>query len=112
MVKPPNSSPGADWRRRAAYDYTAVLPRRGWAWEFLRRDAAYRQAWSEASAAVAIERPAPNLTVMTARTELPELADWCLFFRRCARADSDRGRCLLGFARVSARSADPRASRR
>lgn len=112
MVKPPNSRPGADWRRGTAYDYTAALPRRGWAWEFLRRDSAYWQAWSEASAAVTIERPAPNLTTITARTELPELADWCLFFRRCARADSDRGRRLLGFARVSARSADPRASRR
>jgi len=84
MVEPPNTSPGAEWRRRTAYDYTAALPRRGWAWEFLRRDSAYRRAWTDASAAVAIETPAPNLTVMTARAELREMAHWGLFFRRRA----------------------------
>lgn len=84
MVDPPNTIPDADWRRRDAYDYTAALPRRAWAWEFLRRNGAYRRAWAEASAAVAIETPAPNLTVMTAGAELREIAHWGLFFRRPA----------------------------
>lgn len=81
MVEQPNSIPVAEWRHRGAYDYTASLPRRGWAWEFLRRDGAYRRAWTEASAAVAVETPAPNLTVMTACAELREMAHWGLFFR-------------------------------
>ena len=84
MVDPPNTSSVADWRSRAAYDYAAALPRRAWAWEFLRRDSDYRRAWAEASATVAIETPAPNLTVMTAGAELRHMAHWGLFFRRRA----------------------------
>ena len=84
MVDPPNTNSVADWRRRAVYGYTAALPRRAWAWEFLRRNGTYRRAWAEASAAVAIETPAPNLTVMTAGAELREMAHWGLFFRRRA----------------------------
>lgn len=84
MVEQPNTGPVAGWRHRAAYRYTASLPRRGWAWEFLRRDGAYRRAWADASAAVAVEMRSPNLTVMTARAELREMAHWGLFFRRRA----------------------------
>ncbi|MEW5424053.1 DUF6499 domain-containing protein [Amorphus sp. 3PC139-8] len=84
MVEQPNTGQVAGWRHRAAYGYTASLPRRGWAWEFLRRDGAYRRAWADASAAVAVETRSPNLTVMTARAELREMAHWGLFFRRRA----------------------------
>lgn len=81
MVEPRETADASDWRRDATYGYTDALPRRGWAWEFLRRDQDFQQAWSETSATVAIETPAPNLTVITAGTELRDMARWGLFFR-------------------------------
>lgn len=35
----------ADWRDPRSYDYTRELTRDGWAWEFLRRNPAYRTSW-------------------------------------------------------------------
>jgi hypothetical protein len=37
--------PLADWRDPRSYDYTRELTRDGWAWEFLRRNPAYRMSW-------------------------------------------------------------------
>jgi len=70
-----------DWRCDDAYDYTDVLPRRAWAWEFLRRDPDYRQAWSDVSTTVRIETLSPNLTVIAAGAEIADMARWGLFFR-------------------------------
>lgn len=98
-----------DWRCEDAYDYTDVLPRRAWAWEFLRRDRDYQKAWSDVSTTVRIETPSPNLTVITAGAELAEMARWGLFFRRPARAGRDRGRRPLGPARLSPCPANVRA---
>ncbi|WP_353682934.1 DUF6499 domain-containing protein [Mesorhizobium sp.] len=55
-----------DWRDKNSYDYTAHLTRRGWAWEFLRRDPAFRHhlaialeraKWRESGAATSWSRP-------------------------------------------------------
>lgn len=81
MAEPGEMVGGSDWRRDATYDYTDALPRRAWAWEFLRRERDFQQAWSETSDTVAIETPAPNVTVMTAGAELRDMARWGLFFR-------------------------------
>lgn len=70
-----------DWRRSGAYDYTAALPRRAWAWEFLRRNRDYQRAWSEARAAIKVERPASHLTVVTADRDLADMARWDVLFR-------------------------------
>jgi hypothetical protein len=37
-----------DWADERAYDYTARLARREWAWEFLRRNVDFRIAWRTA----------------------------------------------------------------
>lgn len=69
------------WRQDARYRYTDTLPRRAWAWEFLRRNPDYRKTWADVSAAAKIEFPTPGLTRITASAELDELARWGIFFR-------------------------------
>jgi hypothetical protein len=39
-----------DWKEPGAYGFTAALDRRGWAWEFLRRNADYRADYTAAKA--------------------------------------------------------------
>lgn len=109
MVDPHGPDDEQDWRRDGAYDYTDVLPRRAWAWEFLRRDPDYRQVWSDVSTTVRIETPSPSLTVITAGAELAEMARWGLFFRRPARAGRGYRRRPLGSACLSPCPAGVRA---
>jgi len=70
-----------DWRHEASYAYTRALPRRGWAWEFLRRNRDFRRDWADASASVTAERDCGRLTVLTTRREFGALTSWGLFFR-------------------------------
>ncbi|MGE0333844.1 MAG: DUF6499 domain-containing protein [Gammaproteobacteria bacterium] len=109
MVDPQESGGKRDWRCEDAYAYADVLPRRAWAWEFLRRDPHFRQTWSDVSTTARIETPSPNLTMITAGAELAEMVRWGLFFRRPARAGRDRGCRPVGPARLSPRPADDRA---
>ena len=41
----PSSRP--DWRDAAKYEYTQALSSEAWAWEFLRRNPEYSDAWSK-----------------------------------------------------------------
>jgi hypothetical protein len=63
------------------YAYTAGLSRREWAWEFLRRNPAFREAMSGFSDRVRSRRVAPNITLYRLRSGAPSLADWGLAFR-------------------------------
>ena len=38
-----DAMPGSDWRAPAAYGYARSIPAAGFAWEYLRRDDAYRR---------------------------------------------------------------------
>ena len=82
MVEARNPTNRADWRRRESYRYTAALPRRGWAWEFLRRNPDYRRDAAALSTAAAMEACDDGLTVLTAGAARRALARWGLLFRR------------------------------
>lgn len=68
-----------DWRDPASYDYTQPLSREGWAWEFLRRNPAYRTAYRDATSddveGIGDDR----------RTGGAEIWGLCSFRRSCAR---------------------------
>ncbi|MGO8869642.1 MAG: transcriptional regulator domain-containing protein [Alphaproteobacteria bacterium] len=71
-----------EWQSRAAYDYTLGLPRRAWAWEFLRRDPHYRSAWFRACADAAVERISSRITVIRPTPQHRELAHWGILCQR------------------------------
>ncbi|MGT2466518.1 transcriptional regulator domain-containing protein [Mesorhizobium atlanticum] len=79
-----------DWLDDETYRNTARLTRRGWAWEFLRRNAAF-----VGDLAVAVERVthtelAPKLSILSLPRGLPGLAKWGLRFRQLRRGGSKR----------------------
>jgi len=91
-----------DWLEDETYRYTARLTRRGWAWEFLRRNAAF-----VGDLAVAVERVthrelAANLSILSLPRDLLGLAKWGLRFRQLRRGGSKR---LLVSSPVRSRSA-------
>lgn len=64
-----------------AYDYLQRLPRSGWAWEFLRRNAAYREAHLRHREGRLKRRIAPGgALVLTLERAEPEAALWGLQF--------------------------------
>jgi hypothetical protein len=71
----------ADGLDVGAYSNTAGFSRRDWAWEFLRRNPAFREAMSGFSDRVRSQRIAPNATVYRLQSGAPSLADWGLLFR-------------------------------
>lgn len=71
-----------DWLEDDNYRYTANLTRRGWAWEFLRRNAAFVGDLMVALERVSHARKAPKLSVLSLPRSLPGLAKWSLRFRQ------------------------------
>lgn len=70
-----------DWRDPANYAYTAHLTARGWAWEFLRRNPAFR-ALAQRSPKPTLERLGARLWLMSISGLAPELLDYgALAFR-------------------------------
>ncbi|EHK54580.1 transcriptional regulator domain-containing protein [Allomesorhizobium alhagi] len=72
-----------DWWDKNSYDYTAHLTRRGWAWEFLRRNPAFRH-----DLAIALERAEwlerrTSLDIIASRVTL---ARWGVLFRGLSQA--------------------------
>ena len=61
-----------DWRDADTYAYTQSLPRRAWAWEFLRRNPAYRR-----SAERALSRRPRKVAKLAAATVLLSAAPDC-----------------------------------
>ncbi|MBS0220962.1 MAG: hypothetical protein JSR91_09490 [Proteobacteria bacterium] len=95
MVDHPPFPAEQPWDRSEAYAYTDTLPRRAWAWEFLRRDPDFRHAWAAAQPMVFTEAPTARLAVLTAIRTLDSLAPWGVIFRRLARARLQDGKGLL-----------------
>lgn len=66
-----------DWRNRSHYDYTVSLSRRGWAWEFLRRNPEFRKATQSLKPSlVGIDTPSPALKTVSLVRALRPLEDW------------------------------------
>lgn len=83
-----------DWRRRETYGPLTELPRKAWAWEFLRRNPDFHGAWRTAADQVAIDTE-DGLTVITVPEEGP-LRQWGVLFRRCIIGRRDGRFRILG----------------
>lgn len=91
MREPPSPDAEPDWRRPETYAYTETLTRRGWAWEFLRRNPAFRADLAGDAA------PVSNREV----SERNDLKRWGICFR-CLRGTCRRRReGLLGSGTMS-----------
>jgi hypothetical protein len=66
------------WQDAASYHWTLTLPRIAWAWEFLRRNPAYRAAWLETRRARRVVRLAPRVMLIESDEVAVDAADWCL----------------------------------
>src|SRR5882757_1912929 len=71
-----------NWRHATTYDYAHALPRRGWAWEFLRRNAVFHEDWTLNCRNVAMEAVSPRLNVATLASENGPLCPWGLHFQQ------------------------------
>ncbi len=70
-----------DWRDRSHYDYTASLSRRGWAWEFLRRNPEFRKASRALNPnLVSVDSPSPAFRTVAIVKALHALEDWGVFY--------------------------------
>jgi hypothetical protein len=83
------SKPGASfgrthWRHAANYDYTRHLTRRGWAWEFLRRNKDYVLDWGVAQSEVTMLTGQSGSQTLMLGAGASRLQPWGLIFRRCA----------------------------
>jgi len=78
--------PRPNWRDPTTYAYTKNLTREAWAWEFLRRNPAYRDAWKESSRGRTpdeTEQAGPRIVQLTRRSEEAEI--WGLVSFRGSR---------------------------
>jgi len=81
------SKPGASfgrthWQQAVDYDYTRHLTRRGWAWEFLRRNKGYVLDWSVVQSEVTIVRGQGGPETFRLGAGASRLQPWGLIFRR------------------------------
>lgn len=90
MSEPDGTADEPDWRRSETYDYTRSLPRRGWAWEFLRRNPDYRREWMPPPDKATIEAIRPALTVQTLRATEHDRPQRGLLFRQFTESQCDR----------------------
>ncbi|MCR4265838.1 transcriptional regulator domain-containing protein [Nitratireductor sp. ZSWI3] len=68
-----------DWRFRNTYGHTRRLTRRGWAWEFLRRNPAFRRDLMRALEHARYAERRMDVDVITSSFNL---AGWGLLFRK------------------------------
>jgi len=85
-----------NWQDASTYDYAHTLPRRAWAWEFLRRNALFHKDWTLNCRKVAMEAISPHLNVVTLPTENGPLRPWGLHFQQFPTRKCHNGGCLLG----------------
>lgn len=76
-------------RSAGAHDETEDLSRSAWAWEFLRRNPAFRRQLGHFSAHVSYDRIGPNVTICRLSSDDLSLKHWGLIFR-CRRGQSHR----------------------
>ncbi len=111
MVDRPPFPAEQQWHRSEVYAYTDTLPRRAWAWEFLRRDPDFQRAWVVAQPMVSTEAPTARPTVLTAIGTLSSLAPWGVIFCRFPRARLQDCKGLLAPRSLPARPAAQRRPR-
>jgi len=75
------------WKDSHSYDYTARLSRREWAWEFLRRNPHFCEAWRTHQLEYGIVGYDGGTTMLVSQFETPRLADWGLLY--CSAPDQD-----------------------
>jgi hypothetical protein len=82
-IKLGESLGGTRWQHAANYDYTRHLTRRGWAWEFLRRNKDYVVDWGVAQSDVTMLMGQGGPEVLRLGASASRLQPWGLIFRRC-----------------------------
>jgi Family of unknown function (DUF6499) len=83
-IKLGGSLGGTHWQHAANYDYTRHLTRRGWAWEFLRRNKDYVLDWGVAQSEVTMLTGKGGPQTLKLGAGASRLQPWGLIFRRCA----------------------------
>ncbi len=83
-IKLGGSLGGTYWQHAANYDYTRHLTRRGWAWEFLRRNKDYVVDWGVAKSEVTMLTGQGGPQTLRLGPGASRLQLWGLIFRRCA----------------------------
>lgn len=68
------------WGDPRAYDYTARLSRREWAWEFLRRNQNFVEAWRTSQLEYGLAGYDAGTTMLVSRYETPRLSEWGLLY--------------------------------
>ena len=80
----PGEAFGRTLRLQAAnYDYTRHLTRRGWAWEFLRRNKHYVVDWGVAQGEVTMLQGQGGPVRLRLGADATRMQRWGLIFRRC-----------------------------
>lgn len=72
------------WLHAASYDYTRHLTRRGWAWEFLRRNKHYVVDWGVAQSEVTTQPRQGGPMTLKLGADASRMQRWGLIFRRRA----------------------------
>lgn len=73
---------GTLWLHSANYDYTRHLTRRGWAWEFLRRNKHYIADWAVAQGEITMLRGQGGPVTLKLGADASRMQRWGLIFRR------------------------------
>ncbi|WP_350090726.1 DUF6499 domain-containing protein [Thalassobaculum sp.] len=100
------------WSDPESYGHTVSLPRRAWAWEFLRRNPDFRRDWADPAGAATEAAVSERMTVLRAGRAVDRLARWDVLFREVTRGRCPLGGRLLDPACVPARPAGNGRSRR
>lgn len=76
------------WRDDRRYEYTARLSRREWAWEFLRRNQAFCEAWRSCQLEYGIVGYDAGTTMLVSQFETPRLTEWGLLYSSAPDQDA------------------------
>lgn len=74
------SPPWSTWWIRPGYDYTNTLARRGWAWEFLRRNPEFAVDWHQSCRLLRVEFATPSVSVLRRQCAQAPIDCWGLHF--------------------------------
>lgn len=84
LSKPGESFGRLHWLHAANYDYTRHLTRRGWAWEFLRRNKHYVVDWGVAQSEITALQGQGGPVTLRLGADASRMRRWGLIFRRRA----------------------------
>lgn len=82
LNKPGEALGGTLWLHATNYDYTRQLTRRGWAWEFLRRNKHYVVDWSVAQSEIKALQGQDGPVTLRLGADASRMRRWGLIFRR------------------------------